>query len=167
MRNTWELFSKEEVASWPEGHKCCRSCREVLPFTEFHRHKNAMFGYNTVCKTCRVSSSKRQYWETSQEQRLFNAARSRATRLGREFSITISDIVIPTHCPVLGVELKERDGQHSPSLDRINSDKGYIPGNVRVTSYRANMLKNNATVEELRLVLKDLVDLVQDETVIQ
>ncbi len=167
MKNTWELFSKEEVASWPDNHKRCRSCQEVLPFTEFHKHRHAMFGYNTVCKSCRILSSKKRYWETSQEQRLFNAARSRATRLGREFSITLSDIVIPSHCPVLGVELIERDGQYSPSLDRIDSSKGYVPGNVRVTSYRANMLKNNATVEELRLVLKDLVDLVSGETMVQ
>lgn len=44
----------------------------------------------------------------------------------------------------------------SPSLDRIDSSKGYVKGNVRVISARANMLKNNATVEELTLVLKDL-----------
>lgn len=40
-----------------------------------------------------------------------------------------------------------------PSLDRINPDRGYVPGNVQVISFRANTLKNNATREELAKVL--------------
>jgi len=36
-----------------------------------------------------------------------------------------------------------------PSLDRWDSTKGYVPGNVFVISYRANTLKNNATYEEI------------------
>jgi hypothetical protein len=44
----------------------------------------------------------------------------------------------------------------SPSLDRIDPSKGYVKGNVRVISARANLLKNDATVGELTLVLEDL-----------
>lgn len=47
----------------------------------------------------------------------------------------------------------------SPSLDRLDSSKGYVKGNVRVISKRANQLKNNATVEEMRMVLADLIRL--------
>ena len=81
---------------------------------------------------------------------MWNSAKSRATEKGREFNIKLSDIVIPDLCPVLGVPMDR------PSLDRIDSSKGYAKGNVRVISHRANMLKNNATIEELELVLKDL-----------
>jgi hypothetical protein len=81
---------------------------------------------------------------------LWNAAKSRAKEKGREFKIELTDIVIPAVCPVLGVPMER------PSLDRIDSSKGYVKGNVRVISHRANMLKNNATIEELELVLKDL-----------
>jgi hypothetical protein len=45
---------------------------------------------------------------------------------------------------------------NSPSLDRIVPEKGYVAGNIRVISQRANRIKSNATVEELRAVLKDL-----------
>jgi hypothetical protein len=38
----------------------------------------------------------------------------------------------------------------SYSLDRRNNDLGYVPGNVVVVSLRANQLKNDATVTELR-----------------
>ena len=38
----------------------------------------------------------------------------------------------------------------SPSLDRIVPDRGYVPGNVRVVSDRANRLKGDRNLEELR-----------------
>lgn len=41
----------------------------------------------------------------------------------------------------------------SPSLDRINWKKGYVPGNVRVISQRANLILGDATADELRRAL--------------
>jgi hypothetical protein len=40
----------------------------------------------------------------------------------------------------------------SPSLDKINPELGYVPGNVAIISYRANRIKNNGTAEEHRLI---------------
>ena len=45
---------------------------------------------------------------------------------------------------------------NSYSLDRIDSSKGYIPGNVWVISRRANAIKSDATLEELELLVKNL-----------
>lgn len=87
-------------------------------------------------------------------------AKCRAKRKGLEFSITEEDIDIPMICPVLGIPLKKNktSGFHnnSPSLDRIDNNRGYVPGNVRVISNRANMLKCDATIEELEKVLEDM-----------
>lgn len=88
--------------------------------------------------------------EQPKEKRMFESAAMRAAKKGREFNIELGDIAIPTICPVLGTPMV------GPSLDRIDSSKGYVKGNVRVISKRANMLKNNATIEELELVLEDL-----------
>ena len=78
-------------------------------------------------------------------------ARNRATAKGREFSITLSDLYIPEVCPLLGIPLSMTHPSldHRPSLDRIDSNKGYIPGNVWVVSSRANRLKSDATADEL------------------
>jgi hypothetical protein len=38
---------------------------------------------------------------------------------------------------------------YSPSLDRIDNNKGYIKGNVEVISWKANIMKSNASPEEL------------------
>ena len=138
-------------SDWPEDHRECTKCKQIKPTTEFHRHAKCRGGFNSVCKSCRQPLSQANYKATTKELRLFNAAKSRAALKDREFSIELSDIVIPKVCPVLGISMD------SPSLDRIDSNKGYVKGNVRVISKRANMLKSNATVQEMQLVLADLI----------
>lgn len=92
---------------------------------------------------------------------LTRRARLRARKRGMEATIKASDIIWPTHCPVLGIELdysprgtRISNNPANPSLDRWDNAKGYVPGNVHVISYRANTLKNNATWRELEAVLK-------------
>lgn len=65
------------------------------------------------------------------------------------------DLVIPEVCPVLGIRLEFGKSHcwHLPSLDRFDNDRGYTKDNVRIISYRANKLKNDATVEEFEAVL--------------
>lgn len=84
-------------------------------------------------------------------------AKARAAKAGVPFALTRADIVIPTHCPVLGIELVRRIGRKggadsSPSLDRVIPSLGYVPGNVVVVSRRANRIKTDATTEELEAV---------------
>jgi hypothetical protein len=70
-----------------------------------------------------------------------------------EFTITEDDLDWPPHCPVLRMELHYPGHfHHDPagvSLERINVTKGYVPGNVRVISLRANFLRKDATAAEL------------------
>jgi len=99
------------------------------------------------CKRCGKSSSP--------VRKLRQAAARRARDCGIPFSLQSGDITIPTHCPVLGIELRPGpNGGHanSPSLDRIRPELGYVSGNVAVISMRANRIKNDATPAELRRV---------------
>jgi hypothetical protein len=137
-------------SDWPEGHRQCTACGQLKSAEEFHKHAQCKGGRNSVCKVCRIPKSKANYQQSKKELRLFNAAKGRAAAKGREFNLELQDIVIPERCPVLGIPMTR------PSLDRIDNNKGYVKGNVRVISYRANVLKNDATVEELTLVLNDL-----------
>lgn len=91
------------------------------------------------------------------EKELLNCARKRAKNKGIEFDITVDDIIIPLNCPVLGVPLNINSkgfSPDSPSLDRINSNLGYVKGNVAVISLRANKIKADATFEELSKIIK-------------
>ena len=96
----------------------------------------------------RVKKTYREY----PEKHLLSNSKYRAKQKGLEHNITSEDIIIPEFCPVLGIPIFIGNGRNtlnSPTLDRIDNNKGYIKGNVIVVSYRTNMIKNNATVEEL------------------
>jgi hypothetical protein len=91
---------------------------------------------------------------------LLSLARRRAKQKGLEFMISLNDIEIPERCPVLDIPFVLGGGKvggwvdASPTLDRIDNSKGYVPGNVAVISFRANALKKDATLEEMEAVLK-------------
>lgn len=93
------------------------------------------------------------YTSKNVEKHLYAQAKSRAKKAGLEFTIELSDIVIPVCCPYLGVELTRTYGkgrlQTNALLDRIDSKKGYIKGNVQVISLLANQMKTNATLEQV------------------
>jgi hypothetical protein len=89
---------------------------------------------------------------------IWRQAQVRAQVTGREFDLKISDITIPETCPVLGIPLKINAGgrgfkPNSPSLDRIDNNRGYVWDNVIVVSWRANTIKGDATIEELTKVV--------------
>ena len=98
-------------------------------------------------------------WRYAVEQ--YRIKRQEATRRGLPFDLTARDIFYllndATHCPVLNIPLQRRPGRggspDTPSLDRVEPELGYVQGNVRVISWRANKLKGDATLEELRALV--------------
>jgi hypothetical protein len=104
-------------------------------------------------KTREVSEKRRIMRLLDREALLIHNAKSRAKKNGIEFDINISDIIIPEVCPYFGIPLFVNQGKcgpcdNSPTLDRIDSSKGYVKGNVEVISMRANTIKNSGTSEE-------------------
>ena len=101
---------------------------------------------------------KMQEWRRKNpEKYLIQAARSRATMYGLRFTLTEDDIQIPTHCPILGIKLRKNIGgmkDNSVSIDRINNRRGYTPDNIVVVSLRANRLKSDASLDELKKITK-------------
>ena len=97
---------------------------------------------------------------------MLSRAKGTAKRLGLDFNLELSDIVIPETCPALGIPLYRNIGgkgmiPNSPSLDKIRPELGYTKGNIQVLSQRANVMKNDATPEELekfaKWVLNELI----------
>lgn len=96
--------------------------------------------------------------------RMLQSVRANAKRKGVPMLITVEHLLpLPKYCPMLRLELdysyRGKGGvwkPNSPSVDRIEPTKGYVPGNVQILSMRANTLKSNATIEELRRVVQHM-----------
>lgn len=130
----------------------CASCKQLKPLTEYYKDRSRKDGLQPRCKECdgKLRTSRRN--REGDRERLYRYAAIRAQRKNREFTITLDDVVIPEVCPVLGMPMKR------PSIDRVDSSKGYTPDNIRVISFRANMLKNCATPWELQAVLAYMLE---------
>ena len=99
----------------------------------------------------------REYLKTNVEMSMWHSCKKRAKKGDLPFDLTIEDLEVPEKCPILGLELKagnDSSREISPSLDRIVPELGYVKGNIRVISLRANRLKSDASIEELEAILK-------------
>lgn len=143
--NRNRIAAQQSGAETYEGRKC-RHCGGTERWTE-----------SKMCFTCKGTATQKQrdyaseYYQRTKEsrrkQRMLSDARQRANISGLDFNITLEDIVIPEVCPVFNTPMV------SPSLDRKDNTKGYVKGNVFVISNRANLLKRDATAEELEAIL--------------
>jgi len=102
----------------------------------------------------KVKEQRKLYHQNNPEKGMIRHARNRAKQKNLPFDIDESDITIPAVCPILGIPLEVGIGKktiqpNSPSLDRIIPQKGYVKDNVIVVSSKANIIKNNATPEEI------------------
>ena len=91
----------------------------------------------------------------SRAREAYGDARKRALKNGMPFNLT-SQFVLNlmrqvTECPYFGWRLTHLPGKHQTlaSLDRVDSSKGYTMDNVRIISYQANLMKSDATMEQL------------------
>lgn len=93
-------------------------------------------------------------WKQDLAKVIYHRIRSRAKARNYEFNLEKEDIIVPTHCPVLGMELNNKSGDNDnwPAVDRVDNNKGYIKGNIQIISYRANRIKSDANAEELRAI---------------
>ena len=87
------------------------------------------------------------------EREMLSRAKMRSKAKGLNFNLDLDDIIIPEFCPVFGIKLEKAKTKgpqdSSPSLDRIRPHLGYVKGNVWVISNKANIMKSNATVDEI------------------
>jgi hypothetical protein len=93
--------------------------------------------------------------------RLIAVAKYRAKQYNLEFNIKESDLELPIYCPILELKLEYSPRErldNSYSLDRVDPSKGYVKGNVRVISWKANRMKNHLSLDFLERVIKYIKD---------
>ena len=148
IRERHAAYHRERVAKSSDAHRAAQ--------------KEYFAGWHLKNKDRRNVAATANYVRHINEQPetvMVSRIRARAKAAGVPFDLTVSDLPIPDACPVLGVALDHSyhgakgPRQNSPSVDRIVPELGYVSGNVRVMSHRANTLLNNASLEEMEKVL--------------
>ena len=150
--------------------KCiCPACNNEFIWqgsgiSHFNRAKKHYCSRN--CQNVKHSLSRRSGKKDKTEEynryQMWLGASKRCKKSGLEFNIEPQDIPnIPDICPILNIKIEKNKNagplDSSPSLDRIDSTKGYIKGNIRVISNRANRIKSDSTFEEIKLIYEDYI----------
>jgi hypothetical protein len=148
--------------------------------SEFSLNNSSKDRLQYKCRACDVKyqaqrrdANKDQFTEYSREYQrgrrqdfeyrlkmLINASKQRAKEKGREHSITVADLkaIYPTDgcCPIFGIKLEFNEAgfrDSSPSIDRIDSSKGYTLDNIQVISWKANRIKGAASLQDLEMLV--------------
>lgn len=89
--------------------------------------------------------------------RLIAQNRKKAAKRNIIFSIKKSHLQIAYDkqrgiCPLTGIKLRFAPGlnMRNASLDRIQPSKGYVPGNIRLVCWWANIARSNMTDVQFR-----------------
>lgn len=141
--------------------RTCKECKIEKPLLEFYKDSAGKEGRRSQCKACCRLGQKEQRSLTKEERAkahkqwqkhnrgatLLYMARFRAKRKGLEFSMTREDIdskLKQGFCELTGIpfNLKGEKAWDSPSVDRIDSSKGYTKDNVRVVLFCVNVMAN-------------------------
>jgi len=172
------LIEKEVSLRKPGVDKKCLICGAFLDGsnTTWYRQKNHVYKCNDCSrKEKAIEANERRYknpekaHERSEKfrknlkkenpkrytaQQMRGSAKKRAVALKLDYDLDYKYIesIMPVFCPVLGVEIKYGGGEktkYSASLDRKIPRKGYVKGNVMVISQLANLMKNEASPQEM------------------
>jgi hypothetical protein len=150
-----------------DAEKRCSKCQTLKPTDQFSRHACAKDGLQTYCKSCNAEIDKIRCNSTKGFiQRLVASARCSSKHRevrGRDHGVPtitaayLTELMVENKgcCALTGVTLSFK--QHSKwqaSLDRIDDDQGYHPGNVRMVALEVNTAKE-WTREKIRIAFRE------------
>lgn len=145
-----------------ETSSYCSKCNKIISNDKFPWVINSVDGRKlSYCMQCRyqqtrqnLNSTPAKFWAAKS-----NAIRSRAKRDGIEFDLPLELLINlwekQNHkCFYTDITLVPTIGNgkrpDSPSVDRVNSSRGYLSGNVVICASRINSIKYDMTMTEMR-----------------
>jgi len=136
---------------------CQCDCGKKTEITLDHWHRNKSCG--CILNADKITHGHTRNYKVSPQYLMWSHASRRARKKGQKFTIVPDDIRIPRKCPLLGIPLLRGKGAmhgNSPTLDRIICKHGYTPQNIWVISARANAIKSDASLDELKRLVRNL-----------
>lgn len=165
------ILTLQTMEAMKKGKRICRHCQKEKDTSEFGlRGKNSKM-FKSVCHTCEAEIAINKYrsktcWtlEESLVTRL-NQAKQRANRKRVEFDLTFDDLMEAYKkqggkCFYSGIEMEKvpkRENYHNLSVDRVESDKGYIKDNIVLCCDSINTMKNSMPVSVFIDICKKIV----------
>lgn len=152
-KGTHAGYKRHHRAGEAACDECRLACRDETRIRRANKEKVA----STPATRAVLAEASKRWRNSNLVGRIYHDAKRRARENNLDFDLGREDVQIPAACPVLGIPIVHHQGSPkdgSPSLDRIDNTKGYVKGNVAVISMKANRIKNNASLEEVRLVLQ-------------
>lgn len=164
--------------------KTCTKCGESLPITGFYTTGKKVSGapkHNSWCKSCiaiKQASYHKRTWgpmrlQFSAQKRTRNARsflsylRQKATQRKKDGDVVSLDALETLwfaqqgKCALTGwpmtMELGNGVVQTNCSIDRIDSNKGYVVGNVQLVCRIANVAKSSLTTSDFANLCKAVV----------
>ncbi len=168
-------YTKIEVQNLVKNNftRECKQCKQSKCISKFPRKlnkKNNKYYYEHRCENCRYKHKVENYnvleytktyrkkVESTIEGRaslMRNRCKQRAKRYGYEFNLSKDMIISKLEkgvCEVTNIPLVITSldyNPYAPSVDRIDSSKGYTDDNVQVTCMIYNLCKNQFTSEQV------------------
>lgn len=141
-------YGLKYIGSRKDTYKC-QYCGEDNP-DMFYSH------LHSTCKKCLAQRNKDSLSTDMARKLLNNSKRSYSTRQNIEgYNLTreyIQELLERQEykCYYTGVSLKIGNKLTNPTIDRIDSSKGYIIGNVVICTEIANIMKNDLSIPEMK-----------------
>ncbi len=114
---------------------------------------------NVQCLMCAA------IWQMNQRRKeplrfIYRDAKRHAISHKREFDIELSDleelmIIQDKRCALTGAEFSN---EVPPSLDRIDSSKGYIKGNIQLIQIKINIMKSNLSQDDFIYLCQEVAN---------
>lgn len=140
----------------------CQECGFTGKATSanFYTNRGILMRVCLDCHSKRIKKYVRKYQKnnprTVWNSKKISSAKLRSKKRNQEFDENAvrelaESYVENSSCPCCG-EIMNND--RLPSLERIDSGKGYLKGNIVILCYRCNFLKSNASLKELENLVK-------------
>lgn len=155
----------------------CLRCKIKKPLDDFYKNgcfEDGLPKYRSTCKSCVLSDSagyhKKTYGDKifkkhSSYKNYISTLLNHASKRKKDFNIDIQYLIDLYElqngfCSISGVKMTHEHGKVSTniSIDRINSEIGYVKGNIQLTCYIVNIMKSNFSITDFVDFCKKIVN---------
>lgn len=160
---------QEQLELKKEGKRKCRTCNKILPYSwEYFRTRSMCKYCGNILRKGRYQSDMSNLTVEKLLKLRFRSAKGRASSKGVEFDIDelyLKEVYDKQNgmCFYSGIKMEiavkgYTDNMNTLSVDRIDSDKGYIKGNIVLCCDFVNTMKMKFTTSEFLKMCKVIVE---------